>query len=202
MSRRRLVAIISASVILGIAFVVAAVVVSVTQTGFGRERVRQYLIGKVAASMRGRGSMYIGAIHGGFLNGVVVDSIAIRDAEDSLFLSTGPVRVTYDPRDLIDKRLLISHLRVERPTVNLRRHADGVWNFKRIFPPGGPKARRTERAFGDYIVIDSAEVVDANIIVTQAWRPPDSLTGARRDSAVRAALAGWRCPPQFWRNSA
>ncbi|MEJ7809914.1 MAG: translocation/assembly module TamB domain-containing protein [Gemmatimonadaceae bacterium] len=202
MSRRRMVAIVSACVMLGIGLALAAVAISITQTGFGRERVRKFLLGRVAAGMQGRGSMYIGRISGSFLTGVVVDSFAIRDEEDSLFLSSGPVRVTYDPRDLIDKRLLVKHIRIERPVVNIRRHADGSWNYKRVFPSGPPGAKRTERKFGDYIVIDSAEVIEGRLALTMPWAPPDSLTGARRDSAVRVALASWRCGADFSRDSA
>ncbi|HJR64499.1 MAG TPA: translocation/assembly module TamB domain-containing protein [Gemmatimonadaceae bacterium] len=188
MSRRRLVAIASASVMLGIVLLVVGVLVSVTQTEFGRERVRRFLVSRIAASMNGRGTMYIGRLSGGFLTGVTIDSFAIRDAEDSVFVSTGPVHVRYDIRDVLDRRLLLSHLQVDRPVVNLRRHADGTWNYRRIFPKGD-KGRPGERGFGDYIMIDSAVIRGGTVVLTQPWRPADSLRGARRDSAIEAALA-------------
>jgi translocation and assembly module TamB len=197
MSRRRLVALVSAFVLLGVLFAAVAVVVSVTRTDYGREQIRRLLVDRVGAAMRGRGTIYIGRIGGGFLTGVTIDSVAIRDAEDSLFVAVGRVEVRYDPRDILDKRLLFRHLRVERPVVHFRRHADGVWNFRRIFPSGPPKPKSAQRGFGDFIVIDSAELVDAHVAVTQPWSPADSLTGARRDSAVKAKLAGWRCGPDF-----
>ncbi|MGH7718178.1 MAG: hypothetical protein ACREON_04960, partial [Gemmatimonadaceae bacterium] len=65
MTRRRLVAIASASVILGIVLVLGAVLVWLTQTGFGREQVRRVLVSQVAGAMKGRGSMYIGRLGGG-----------------------------------------------------------------------------------------------------------------------------------------
>ncbi len=201
MSRRRKVAIISAGLILGIGLVVAAIIVAVTQTSYGREQVRRVLVGRVASSMGGRGTMYIGRLSGGFLSGVVLDSFAIRDADDSLFVSAARVLVEYDARDLMDKRLLIKRLVVERPVINLRRHANGQWNYKRIFP-GGPKApRRAERKFGDFIVIDSTEIRDAYVMVTEPWRPADSLQGARRDSAIAVAVSTYRCEPEFWRTA-
>ncbi|MGI9078986.1 MAG: hypothetical protein ACR2G6_16910, partial [Gemmatimonadaceae bacterium] len=201
MSRRRKVAIISAGLILGIGLVAAAIIVAVTQTSYGREQVRRVLVGRVASGMGERGTLYIGRISGGFLSGVVLDSFAIRDEDDSIFVSTGRVLVEYDARDLMDKRLLIKRLVVERPVVNLRRHANGQWNYKRIFP-GGPKApRRAERKFGDFIVIDSAEIRDAYVMVTEPWRPPDSLRGASRDSAVAVAVSTYRCEPEFWRTA-
>ena len=67
-------------------------------------------------------------------NGVTIDSVDIRDDEDSLFVSTGPVKVHYDMRDLFDQRILLSHLDVQHPTVHLRQHENGHWNWRLIFP--------------------------------------------------------------------
>jgi len=36
------------------------------------------------------------------LTGITIDSLELREPNDSLFLATGPVRVTYDPRDIMD----------------------------------------------------------------------------------------------------
>ena len=187
MSRRRLVAIISAAALLLIGVVAAAAVLSVTQTDLGRDYVRRYLQSQVASKLGKRGTMYIGRISGGLVTGVVVDSFAIRDEEDSLFVSAGPIEITYDPRDIIDKRLLIGQLVVHKPFVNLRRHSDGVWNYRRIFPKGAARARTPDRRFGDYIVIDSATIHDGTVIVTMPWSPSDTLTPRQRDSALAYA---------------
>lgn len=189
MSRRRVVVLASASVMLLLAVLVVAVVLATTQTAFGRERVRRWLTTKVAAGLDGRGSMYIGHIGGSLFTGVTIDSLAIRDDEDSLFIATGPVRLKYDPRDLVDKRVLLSYLELNHPVVYLRRHADRVWNYRRIFPEGPKTPRTAERRFGDFIVIDSAVIHDGTFLLTESWSPPDSLRGARRDSAVKAAYA-------------
>ncbi|HJR66952.1 MAG TPA: translocation/assembly module TamB domain-containing protein [Gemmatimonadaceae bacterium] len=187
MSRRRLVAIISAAALLLIGVVAAAAVLSVTQTDLGRDYVRRYLQAQVASKLGKRGTMYIGRISGGLVTGVVVDSFAIRDDEDSLFVSAGPIEITYDPRDIIDKRLLIGQLVIHKPFVNLRRHSDGVWNYRRIFPKGAPRVRTPDRRFGDYIVIDSATIHDGTVIVTMPWSPSDTLTARQRDSALAYA---------------
>src|ERR671932_616700 len=121
MSRRRLVAIVSASMILFLGLMVVAAVLSITQTPFGRERVRRVINSALARAMAGRGSMYVGHISGTLFTGVVIDSLAIRDAEDSVFVATGPVRVKYDPRDILDRRLLPPSLDLTRPVVNLSR---------------------------------------------------------------------------------
>ncbi len=187
MSRRRLVAIISAAALLLIGVIAAAAVLSVTQTDLGRDYVRRYLQSQVASKLGKRGTMYIGRISGGLVTGVVVDSFAIRDDEDSLFVSAGPIEITYDPRDIVDKRLLVGQLVVHKPFVNLRRHSDGVWNYRRIFPKGAPRVRTPDRRFGDYIVIDSATIHDGTVIVTMPWSPSDTLDARQRDSVLAYA---------------
>src|SRR5918999_1118145 len=187
MSRRRLVAIISAAVLLLIGVVAGAAVLSVTQTDLGRDYVRRYLQAQVTSKLGKRGKMYIGRMTGGLITGVVVDSFAIRDEEDSLFVSAGPIEITYDPRDILDKRLLIGRLVLHNPYVNLRRHSDGVWNYRRIFPKGPPRVRTPERRFGEYIVIDSATIVDGTVLVTMPWSPREGLNARQRDSALAYA---------------
>ena len=95
----------------------------------------------------------------------------------------------YDPRDILDKRLLISYLEVNRPNVYLRRRADHQWSFRHVFPDGPKKQRLAgSRSIGDYIVMDSAVLHDVTFTLTDLWAPPDSLKGARRDSAIKVAL--------------
>ncbi|HET7566055.1 MAG TPA: translocation/assembly module TamB domain-containing protein [Gemmatimonadaceae bacterium] len=189
MSRRRVVAIFSAAVILLFGVIAAVVVASITQTSVGREWVRRNVTALINARLKGRGSIYIGPLSGGFLTQLVIDSVAIRDEEDSLFVSTGRVRLTYDPRDLIDMRLRIMSVDVEHPLFNLRRHDNRDWNFHRIFPPSPPKTRLTsERALGDYVMLDSVTVHNGSVILTMPWSPDAWLHGAQRDSAIRDAL--------------
>src|SRR5215210_5606428 len=186
MTRRLRIVIASAVVLVGLLVIVVLSFVGVTHTGFGQERVRRV----VGTMLEGRvkGKVYIGHMSGGFFNGVTIDSVEIRDDEDSVFFASGRIRVEYDPRDLFDRRILLSHLEVQRPLVHLRQHENGDWNFRRIFPASVEKEKRNERGFGQYIVVDSSEIHDAALTLTLPWHPPDSLRGARRDSAIRYEL--------------
>ena len=189
--RRRLVALVSAVVLLVVGLVVLAAGLFVTRTNYGQDQLRRLIQSQLAAGIRGK--VYVGEISGGFLTGVTIDSLAIRDADnDSLFLSTGRITASYDPRDLIDKRVWLRNVEVEHPVVYLRQHTSGRWNFKEIFrsydkKSSGPRA--PGRNFGDYVVIDSARVVNATLVLQMPWHPDDSLRGAKRDSAVRYNLA-------------
>jgi translocation and assembly module TamB len=188
MTRRRAVVLASAFVVLALMLVTTLLLVGVTQTGYGRRVVRDLVVERIAP--RVRGSLHVGQITGGLFTGFTVDSLEIRGADDSLFIASGPVTVAFDPRDILDRRLLLRHVRVERPVVHLRRYEDGSWNYRRIFPSGPPEPPSPgRRGFGDFIVLDSATVAGGRFLLTMPWHPADSLRGARRDSAVRAALA-------------
>ena len=185
--RRRVVVLASAAVLLALGALVALMLAGVTQTSYGRGVIRDLVEEQLAG--RVQGSLHVGRIHGSLLTGVRIDSLEIRGPDDSLFVASGPITVQYDPRDLLDRRLLLRHVRVERPVVHLRRYEDGKWNFRRILPPGGGPRRGTGRSFGDFVVIDSATVRDGRFLLTMPWHPADSLRGARRDSAVAHNLA-------------
>jgi autotransporter translocation and assembly factor TamB len=186
MTRRLRIAIGSAIILFGLMAIVVILFLGVTHTSVGQERVRSM----VATMLEGRvkGKVYIGHMSGGLVGGVRIDSVEIRDDEDSVFFASGPITVSYDPRDLFDRRVLLSHLETQHPFVHLRQHENGEWNFRRIFPASVEKEKRNERGFGQYIVIDSSVVRDATFLLTIPWHPSDSLRGAKRDSAVRFEL--------------
>ncbi|MFL5549914.1 MAG: hypothetical protein ACJ77Q_05445, partial [Gemmatimonadaceae bacterium] len=186
MTRRLRIAIGSAIIVVGLLLIVAISFLSLTHTNVGQERVRRM----IATMLEGRvkGKVYIGRITGGFFNGATIDSVEIRDDEDSVFFASGRIRVTYDPRDLLDRRILLSYLEAEHPFVHLRQHENGEWNWRRIFPASVEKAKRNERGFGQYVVVDSSVMHDASVLLTLPWHPSDTLRGAKRDSAIRFEL--------------
>ena len=190
MTRRKLVALVSAGVLFLFGLVIFVTGLVLLRTSVGRERLltaAKPLIARIAPG----GSVYVGHWSGSLISGITIDSIAIRDKRGELFLSTGPVTVEYNWRDLIDNRVLIHRARVEHPFVHIVQHENGVWNFKEIFPssnqpspPRNPEARN----FGDYIVIDSATAHNGTFLLTLSWHPDTALHGASRDSAIRAEL--------------
>ena len=186
MTSRLRIVLASAIVLVGLLVILVLSVIGVTHTGFGQERVRSMVASMLEGQVKGK--VYIGRMSGGFFNGVTIDSLEIRDDEDSVFIASGPVRVSYDPRDLFDRRILLSNLRAQRPVVHLRQHENGDWNWRRIFPASVEKQKRNERGFGQYVVIDSSSIHDAMFTLTLPWHPSDTLRGAKRDSAIRYEL--------------
>lgn len=187
MTRRLRIAIGSSIILFGLILIVVLSFVGVTHTGFGKERVRRMVATLLEGRVKGR--VYIGNLSGGFVSGVTIDSVEIRDDEDSVFFASGPITVAYDPRDLFDRRILLSRLEAKRPYVNLRQHENGDWNFRRIFPASVEKQKRNQRGFGQYVVIDTSVIQDGAVVLTMPWHPPDTLRGYQRDSALRYELS-------------
>lgn len=189
MPRRRTVVLASAATLLALGGLLAGGIAAITQTPWGREQIRVRVLGLI--NSRIQGTMYIGRIEGSLFTDVAIDSFAIRDRNDSVFVATGPIHIRFDPRDLLDRRIVASHVTVERAFVHIHEDSTKTWNFRKIFPSGPkqPPPAPSVRNFGDYIVVNAARVTGATVLLTMPWQPDDSLRGSRRDSAVAYALA-------------
>src|SRR5258708_6293054 len=81
----------------------------------------------------------MGKISGSFLTDFHVDSLALIGPDDSVFIATGSVHVTYDPRDLIDGRIIVRSVELMHPFFVIRKENDNVWNYDKVFPPSKTK---------------------------------------------------------------
>src|SRR5918997_5705365 len=126
MKRRRLVALVSALVLVVVALVVFGLVVGVTRTSYGRNSLRALIEDQLTSRMRG-GKLHLGQLSGNLITGVTIDTIAIRDADDSLFFRAGRTTLVHDPRDLLDRRIVIRRLESEHPWVHVKQYPDGQW---------------------------------------------------------------------------
>ncbi len=162
----------------------------VTSTQVGRDWVRELVMTQLEGAVQG--TIFVGRIGGTLLGDVTLDSLELRDRLDSVFVRSGPIHVTYDVRDLIDRKIVLKTVELSRPYIRIKEHGDADWNWRKIFPPDTkPRPRLTPRGreFGDYVVIDSMTLRDGHVLLIQPWHPDDSLSGVRRDSAIRHALA-------------
>jgi translocation and assembly module TamB len=186
MPRRRTVVLASAATLLSLGGFLAGGVAMATRTAWGLEQIRSYAERRLNAGDHRK--YHIGRISGSLFTNLVVDSFSLRETNDSLFIATGPVRLSFDPRDLWDRRIVVRSAVVERPVVHVRQDSLGNWNYRTIFPSGPPGPPRTTRNFGDFIVVRDVSLNGGEFHLTMPWRPADSLSGARRDSAITFAL--------------
>ncbi len=189
MSRRRRVVLMSTVVILVIGVMIVGLAVAMTQSSQGRRFLRDIAVRQLAA--RVNGTIHIGELSGGLINGISVDSLVVAEEDGTVFIASGPITINYDVRDLLDRRLLLSHVDVQRPYVHIVQREDGSWNFRRILQSKKRSVRQrvSGPSITDLIRSDSATVHGGRFRLTLPWHPDDSLSGARRDSAVSSNLA-------------
>ena len=188
MTRRNFIALVSLCVLVALGVIVVGTGLFATRSEYGQAALRRWIESRVASSVKGK--LHIGRIGGNFLTGITIDSLELRDDEDSLFVATGKVTLHYDPRDLVDRRLYFRSVDLEHPQIVLRQHENWQWNYRRMFTSGRSGPKGPERGFGDFVILDSVHVRNGGSFrVTIPWHPDDSLRGARRDSAIRVNIA-------------
>ncbi|HWZ57350.1 MAG TPA: translocation/assembly module TamB domain-containing protein [Gemmatimonadaceae bacterium] len=198
MPRRRVVVIASAAVLFLLGVAAFLTVAAITQTDWGRERVRRILMAELPSVVHGH--VYIGRLGGNLFSELTLDSVDVRDRQGEIFVATGRVSARYDLRDLLDQRIAIQRVDVAHPIVQFIRYPAGCWNFEQLFGACDHRASRPvlrvprTRGFGDYVVISNAAIQEASVTVIEPWHPSDALQARGvpqrlRDSAARVALA-------------
>lgn len=182
-NRRAAVALVSAGLMIAIGAAAIGALVAATQSEGGREWIRRVAEGQLERMLRAK--VHLGTLSGSFITDLRVDSLRIADAKDSVFVASGPIRVTFDPRDLADGRIILRSLEVERPFVAARQELDGTWTHERLFPrQQGRRARRARTAFGAVFVVQQASLRDGEFALLLPWAP-DSAPSARQTKAWR-----------------
>lgn len=197
MSLRRRVFLAFAAIVAGTLGVLVIGVATLTRTEWGRGRLAGFVLGQANNAIRG-GTLHVGRIDGSIFTGLRIDTLEIRDRNDSLFVAAARLEVDYDPRDLLERRLLLRRVRLGRLVANLFEDSVGMFNFRRIFPsgpPGPPGPPR--RDFGHFIKLEDVIVDSAQVTLTTRWRPDTSLTRAEQDSITRFNLG--RADKEYWR---
>ena len=182
MKRRRLIALISLCTLLAIGLLIGVGGVVLMRTDYARNFVQ------TAIASRIHGTVHVGRISGNPLGRLTVDTFAIRDTSGVLVVSTGPVTVEYDIRDIMDSRLHLRRVDAEHPLVHLRDFGEGRWNYK--LAKRGPQrgTNRVAGGWGSLIVLDSITVRNASFLLSMPWDVDDTLKGRVRDSVVEASL--------------
>src|SRR6185503_16013272 len=114
MTRRKLVALVAAIVLVSIGLVVVGTGLFLTRTDYGRAKVRDVALPLLQRQFP-NAKIYVGKVSGSVIGGIVIDSIAVRDMRGELFASTGRVTLEYNWRDLFDYRVFVNRATVEHP---------------------------------------------------------------------------------------
>ncbi len=159
-----------------------------TNTDFGRERVRRLALSSLGGATHG--IVKIGAVHGNLLRGATFVGVSITDSAGRPFLRADSLTGRYVVSSLLRKRIYIDDLVLHRPVVVVEKLPGGEWNYRRLWPetkPTGPVD--TLPSWGDWVRFTNVTVIEGDVTVRSPWSPRTGLTARVRDSVVKDALS-------------
>lgn len=174
----------TAAAVLGLLLLAAVSgVLVLSQTATGRETAASLLEDALQGAVDGR--VEVGAITGGNLvTRSVLERFRIVGPSGRTFVDLRDVRVAYNPLGLLRGEIHLRRMRVGRLELQLLQDEDGSWNYERIFAGGDTAAD----GGGTSLQVSDLRVADGRLEVRTPWST--ETTGAARDSARRAVLAG------------
>ncbi|MFL5581640.1 MAG: hypothetical protein ACJ8AO_14830 [Gemmatimonadaceae bacterium] len=176
--------------LLAVALLLALAVVVLTQTDWGRERVRRRVV--AAAQKRASGRVQAGKLGGNLLREFSLADVSVTDSAGAPLFAARRVSGEYGLWGVVFAgRLQLRNVHLERPVVVLDQPPGGRWNFQRIFRMGAEQRPAPARP-GRWRLVDvrGLTVNDGRLVLRQPWAPDSTLAPAQRDSAFARALAG------------
>ncbi|HZD84886.1 MAG TPA: hypothetical protein VE052_03150, partial [Gemmatimonadaceae bacterium] len=159
----------------------------ITDSNWGRERVRRYVEGLIQRNSHGL--VHIGSISGNLLKGFTLHDVVITDSARAPFIKADEIWARYSLSTLRGKRIDFRQVKLVRPVIVIDRQPGGKWNYERIFPrdtttPSGPQ----KTGWGTWIRFSDVTVTEGDLTVRSPWEPDPDITAAERKDALRRAL--------------
>jgi translocation and assembly module TamB len=202
MSRRRRVLLTVLASVTGLLVLAVVAVLVLTNTDWGRERVRRMVVNALEGKAHGR--VHLGRVTGNLLKRVTFQSFVITDSAGAPFVAVERMSARYKILRFLKKRVELDDVFLVRPVVVLDKPPDGRWNYKRIFPDDTlPVTKDTMPGWGDWLMFTDVTVVDGRLVVRSPWRPGSKLAPSEQAEQTRDALSGQgrllvvNAPPPF-----
>ncbi|HMI48767.1 MAG TPA: hypothetical protein VK481_08865, partial [Gemmatimonadaceae bacterium] len=178
-----------ARVLVGLAVVILlllGVALLITNSDFGRERVRRYVEGLIQRNSHG--IVHIGAVTGNLLHGMTLHDVVITDSARVPFVKADEISASYSLNTLRGKRLEFSDVKLVKAIILIDKQPGGKWNYDRIFPRDTVTRTGVKKTgWGTWIRFSNVTIVESDVTVRSPW-DPGPLTPAERADKVRAAL--------------
>ena len=170
-----------------VALLLLAATFLVTNTNWGRERVRRYVLGLIQRNSHG--IVHIGRVTGSLLSGFTLHDVVITDSARAPFIKADEIWARYSPGTLRGRKIEFSEVRLVKPVIVLDEQPGGKWNYDRIFPrdtttPSGPK----KTGWGTWIRFSDVTMLDGDLTIRSPWNPDPNRTPAETNDAVRRAF--------------
>jgi translocation and assembly module TamB len=179
------------AVVLSVIAILAVLAVwMLTNTDWGRERVRRFALDALGGATHG--IVRIDAVHGNLLSGATFVGVSITDSAGRPFLTADSLTTRYTIRTFIAKRIELSDVTFYHPLVVVEKLPGKDWNYNLLWPqlnqPGTPGD--TTHGFGSWVRFDNLAIRNGNVTVRTVWEPSPKLSARARDSVLRVSLAG------------
>src|SRR5918998_2754736 len=180
----------AAIVVVGLGAIAGAALLLLTQTEWGHERVRRFVLSQLEGRVAGR--VRIGAVSGNLLREITLQDVSITDSAGAPFLAAEEITTRVTLRPLLRKELHLYGIRLLRPVVVLDKPPgpDGKWNYRRLCPGDSTKQPSGKPGFGKNVRLTQVRVIEGRFTVRSPWRPSDEKPRAEQQEDVREALAG------------
>ena len=179
----RLLVVLSVVAILGV-----ITVWIVTNTDFGRERSRRFIVDVLNAQTHG--IVKIEAMHGNLLSEATVVRVSITDSAGHPFLKADSISLHYVLRSFFSQRLEFSDVVIYHPDVVVARLPGGEWNYRILWPATPPRAPGdTIPGWGSLVTLTTVTVMNGVVTVRSPWAPRTGVSARVRDSIIKDALS-------------
>jgi autotransporter translocation and assembly factor TamB len=173
--------------VLVVLLLIVGTVFLLTNTDWGRERIRRYAEGKIRGSSHGL--VHIGKVTGNLLKGFTLHDLVITDSSRAPFVKVDEFWSRYSLSTLWGKKIDLYDVKLVRPVVVIDKQPGGKWNYDRIFPrdtttPTGPK----KKTWGTWIRFRNVTVAEGDLTIRTPWSLASNLTAAQTKDAMRVAL--------------
>ncbi len=175
------------AVVLVLVVLLVGVAFLLTNSDFGRERIRRYIVGVLQNNSHG--IIHIGSVTGNLLNGFTLHDVVITDSSRGPFVKADEIWARYSLSTLRGKKIDFREVRLVRPVIVIDKQPGGKWNYDRIFPRDTVTRTGVKKTgWGTWIRFSDVTILDGDITVRAPWEPDKKLSLAAQRDAVRRAL--------------
>ncbi|HEV7839368.1 MAG TPA: hypothetical protein VGO75_14970, partial [Gemmatimonadaceae bacterium] len=169
-----------------VALLLVAGVFLLTNSDWGRERIRRYVVNLIQNNSHGL--VHIGSVSGNLLHGITLHDVVITDSAHAPFIKADEIWAKYSLGTLRGKKIELKDVKLVRPIIVIDEQPGGKWNYDRIFPRDTVTRTGVKKTgWGTWIRFSNVTVVDGDLTVRSPW-DPGPATPAERADKVRAAL--------------
>lgn len=179
-----------AIVVIGLGAIALTALLVVTQTEWGHERVRRFILSEAGTRVAGR--VRIGRVSGNLLREITLHDVSITDSAGAPFLAAEEITTRVTLRPLLRKELRLYGMRLLRPVIVLDKPPgpDGKWNYRRLFPGDTSRKPTGKPGFGKDVRLAQVRVIEGRLTVRSPWKPSADKPRAEQREDIKEALAG------------